>query len=292
MRKTHRNGLRPARGITLSILAVAFVATTAQASPLSVNIQDHDFTFDVPFTAVYDFAGASPDHLFVPPAPDRHYVHGYTFTGVYPGVPGIPPAVFPFNPYPVYSNGSAPPQTIAFGGNMWLDMHFNAADGPYTNGPDTFEISLTGTEGHLTITGFIATQAFPPTALLPADGSEVTLLDISFDEVSLLARAGHDTIDLIEGRGTVNTLLGVPVGQIPGWEGWDGVTYFKFMAPLGTSIFPSPAAAPYDPSFDYGLSPIEFSRISGEVGIPEPATMALLALGGILVTARRRNRKK
>ena len=289
MRKMHRNGLRIARGITVLTLVVACAVTTVQAVPLSVNIEDHDFTFDVPISAVYDFAGASPDHLFVPAAPDTHYAHGYTYTGVYPTVVGGPPPSI--DPYPVYSNGSAPPQTTAFGGNMWLDMTFDAADGPYTNpGGDTFEISLTGTQGHLTITGFIATQAFPPGPLLPVNGAETTLLDITFEQVSLLARAGSDTIDLIEGRGTVNVLLGASPEDIPGWEGGDGVTYFKFSAPLGTSIFPMPAAAPYDPLFDYGLSPIEQSRISGEVGIPEPATMAMLAFGGMLVAARRRKR--
>lgn len=286
MRKMHRNGLRTVRGITFLTLVAAFAVTTAQAVPLSVNIEDHDFTFDVPISAVYDFAGTAPDHLYVVDGGEDHFVHGYTYSGIYPTVSASVP--FSPDPYPVYS-GANP----SFGGDLELEMFFDAADGPYTNpGGDIFEISLTGTQGHLTITGFLADQAFPPTVTYPTPAADIVLLDITFEQVSLLARAGHDTIDLIEGRGTVNTLLGVPVSQIPGWEGGDGVTYFKFMAPLGTPIFPMPAAAPYFPWDDYGLNPIEASRISGEAGIPEPATMAMLAFGGMMIVARRRNRKK
>ena len=287
MRKMHRNGLRTARGITFLTLVAAFAVTTAQAVPLSVNIEDHDFTFDVPISAVYDFAGAAPDHLYVVDGGEDHFVHGYTYSGIYPTVPASIP--ISADPYPVYS-GVNP---TAFGGDLELKMFFDGADGPYTNpSGDTFEISLTGTQGHLTITGFIADQAFPPSITYPSPPTDIVLLDITFDQVSLLARAGSDTIDLIEGRGTVNMLLGAPLAQIPFWEGGDGVTYFKFMAPLGTPIFPMPAAAPYFPWDDYGLDPVGESRISGEAGIPEPATMAMLALGGMLVAARRRNRKK
>ena len=57
------------------------------------------------------------------------------------------------------------------------------------------------------------------------------------------------------------------------------------------AIFPVSAAAPYDPLFDYQLLP-RYGRISGEagIGLPEPATMSLLAVGGLMLIKRRRKR--
>ncbi|MCP4375843.1 MAG: PEP-CTERM sorting domain-containing protein, partial [bacterium] len=46
--------------------------------------------------------------------------------------------------------------------------------------------------------------------------------------------------------------------------------------------------AVYDPLTDYGLNPV-YGRISGEAGVvPEPATMSLLAIGGLAMLRRRR----
>ena len=54
-------------------------------------------------------------------------------------------------------------------------------------------------------------------------------------------------------------------------------------------LFPLLAAAPYNPLYDYGL-PAAYGAISGEagVGIPEPATLGLLALGGLAMLRRRK----
>jgi hypothetical protein len=195
---------------------------------------------------------------------------------------GVPPAAS-VDPYPIYSGSP-----VKFAGNLDLDMFFVTNDGPYTNPfGDTFAVSLNGTEGSLRITGKIATQGFPPAALYPVPWNDITLLDIQFEKVTLLARAGHDTADLIEGIGTVKTLLGVNTNAWAGGEELDrGGTFFKFIAPAGTSIFP--VGAMYDPLAPDSQTFIE-GRISGEAGefIPEPSTLALLILGAVFAFRRR-----
>lgn len=113
-------------------VVVAFSATSL-AEPLSVNILDHDFTFDVPFyeddvpggvagktSAVYDYRGNQPDVLrltgldpmhFLDPNkfPDpidyadehpggEHNVPSYAYSGVAPQVPGPPPGLLGIPP--------------------------------------------------------------------------------------------------------------------------------------------------------------------------------------------------
>lgn len=267
----------------LVLVGIGLLAANLQAAPLSIRIEDHEFTFDVPLDAVYDYAGAGTDRLYVPAVSGKHYVHGYTYLGRYGTVPAGPPPSP--DPYPLYSGGLGGP--ILFGANMELDMFFSGSDGPYTNPVgDTFEVSLTGTSGHLTAAGWIATQGFPPAPLYPpAVMMDIILLDITLEQVTLLARAGHDTADLVEGIGTINTIL----GHDPSALGLPtrGTVCFKLMAPMGTSIFPGGVV--YRPDMDLVLSPLSGARISGETGmVPEPASALLLILG--LCALRRRSR--
>jgi hypothetical protein len=277
------------RSICLSALGVLLLlAAVVHAAPLSIRIDDHDFTFDVAQDAIYDYAGANPDHLSVHNS-SGHYVGQYTHTGLLPIIPPVwdvvPPVPTSVDPYPIYSG-----QPIKFAGNLDLDMFFSTNDGPYTNPlGDTFDVSLNspgGTfAGRLKITGQIATQGFPPGVLYPAGGGDITLLDIRFSKVTLLARAGHDTADLIEGVGDVSVLLGVELVKIPEAPD-DGATFFKFIAPAGTSIFP--VGAVYNPLAPDSQGEIS-GRISGEAGliIPEPSTLALLILGAAFAFRRR-----
>lgn len=274
-----------------SLLALGSLLGSVQAAPLSVRIEDHDFSFDVPYQAVYDYDGAEPDHLSVHSEPG-HFVMNYTYTGALPPVPqnawGTPPAASA-DPYPLYSG-----EPILFAANMDLDMYFSVNDGPYTNpNNDTFEISLVGNAGHLTITGWIATQGFPPTPLYPSPGPgpDIVLLDVDLLQVTLLARDNEDRADLIEGVGLINTLLGVDLSE---WEVAQGATFFKFIAPLASPIFPVVPNTVYEPSVDYGWEPLS-GRVSGEAGaaylfVPEPATLGLVLSGGVGVLLVRRRR--
>ena len=288
----------------LSLSTSAFV-TPVFAVPLSVNILDHDFTFDVPYytnptngdigSAVYDFAGAGPDVLRLTqpnlqgegPA-GWHNAASYVFANVLSQVPGGPAASQWL--YPLFFTGQ-------YGAKLEIELPFSTNDGPYVNpAGDKFDISLNGEGGFLRITGWIGTQGWPGGPLYPtppAGGgppTDITLLEIQFTETSLLAREDTDTADLIEAMGQVTMLLGQDVSQFP--ELSDGVTFFKFMLPDSNgAIFPVSAAAPYDPLFDYQLLPV-YGRISGEagIGLPEPATMSLLAVGGLMLIKRRRKR--
>lgn len=301
-------------------IAVAIVALTAnvQAAPLSVNILDHDFTFHVPYStdgevppsvssAVYEFNGSAPDVLRLTdlnlagegPA-GWHNVASYGYSGVLPQVssgPGFssPPAASPWL-YPTLF-------TSQFGARLELEMHFDSNDGPYVNpAGDTFDVSLNGGAGFLRITGWIGTQGWPTGILYPDPQpggmpNDVVLLEIMFDQVSLLARGGHSTADLIEGAGQVTMAMGYTIEELSQMEQFydmdaDGVTFFKFMLPdMDGVLFPQLAAAPYDPLQDYGLT-AAYGSISGEAGVggylPEPASLAILAIGGLAVVIRRR----
>lgn len=298
----------------LSICAVVmFVVGGAHAAPLSVQIADHTFTFDVPYWAaeswgaVYDYKGTAPDELYVDSrnAPDpNHYVGTYSYMGKLPTVPtaiqgnpnGDPPAPSPF-PYYVSYGGTT-------GGDLRLSMEFDTNDGPYVDGSgDRFDINLGGDTGYLTITGRILDQVlltslYPdPAASPPAD--DIELLKIEFTAVSLLARVNEDRIFLVEGEGKLKTLLGYDPATVGIPDA--GVTFFKFFveepdveSPDEQSdwwIFTNPD---YDPLIDLANAS-DVSRfighIPGAAAVPEPGTVALLSLGAIAIVAHRRRRR-
>ena len=263
--------------LCLALLSFLVLAAAAHAAPLSVRIEDHFFTFEGPDVSAYHFNGALADQLTVGTS-SNHLVQGYTYEGDLPTFFGRPPASV--DPYPVYSG-----VPIKFGGSMVMNLFFKTNDGPYTNGADTFEVSLNGDTGSLKITGWIATQGFPPGFQYPGAATDITLLDITFDKVSLLAREGYDRIDIVEASGTVNTLLDVNVQA----RNLSGAVYFRFESDdPGQAIFPVLSPATYNPLFDYSLANIESAWVGGVTGVPEPATMAMLAFGGLALLLRRR----
>ena len=270
--------------LCLALLSFLVFAAAAHASPLSVRVEDHDFSFDVPYWpaapwgAVYSFNGPAPDSLTLQaPNPD-HYAVSYSYTGALPTVPGGPLA----SAFPYLITNSA-----TFGGDLKLDMTFALNDGPYVdpNTGDRFDISLVGTSGSLTITGQIWSQGFPPAAIFPAAPvpSDIVLLHIDFDTVTLLARVNEDRIFKVEGAGNLTTLLGEDVAQL-GLPFDRGVVAFDFIAknPLG-SIFTNPNYSPTD-----NLTTTILGDINGHAGVPEPATVAMLAFGGLALVLRRR----
>jgi len=275
--------------LTAVALGVVGVASPAWAAPLSVEIEDHDFTLDVPYWdgagspwgVVYDYNGAGADLIYLQSPAPNHYVPSYSYEGQVPTVQGGPLAsAFP---YPVANSAT-------FGGDLELTMSFTTNDGPYTApGGDRFDISLVGVGGvgHLIITGQIFNQAMGPASapLYPAAPlpNDIVLLDITFDEVTLLARVGENRLFKVEGQGKVNTLLGEPAAAL----GFD----------LGEVMFDFVAEAPDAPIFTYpNYSPSDnivgtvLGGIGGHTGVPEPATLALVGLGLVAMLVRRRRK--
>lgn len=280
-----RAGILHATLASLAILVVLAAATPASAVPLSVRIDDHDFTYDTDFLALYmrSFEADQRDRLVVAPQVAEGSAHHEVGSYRYLGVSATPvPAVTPgFYPIANLADGS-------FGGDLELELVFDSADGPYVSGGDSMPVSLTGNQGILRIRGELRTPAFAPFAS-PITG---TLLEIVFTKTSLLAREDDSVIDLVEAFGNVTTLLGQNVSG----QGVTGTMFLKFYASDGSvDIFPSPGES-YDPLAVTTLNNV-VGRVSGEAGdgyytVPEPASVALLLAGGagMMAGALRRRR--
>jgi len=269
--------------ILLAFGAVVMLATAAHASPMSIRIGDHDFSFDVPVFeesgAVYDYRGDLPDQLTVTaPISGSRCVSSYSYTGMLPSVNGAPSASAFL--YPVVSSAGY------FGGSLEMQMTFELNDGPYVApSGDAIDISLTGKDtigDHITITGQIwdpnmlaAAPKFPA----PPAPQDIVLLDITLEEVSLMARVNEDRLYLVEGKGRVTTLLGEDVSTNPVLP-QVGVTFFKFFAEdEGAAMFDESGSTSYNPLEDYG-DDVVHGHISGEVGVvPEPMTIVMLLSG-------------
>jgi len=263
------------RSVTWVALAgVVLTASAASAIPISITIEDYDFGFVTDFVAQYQYNGAAADLLTMGAGGTE--VTSFRYLGI-DGPTDI--AGDPVGLYPIW--GSASP--MIFGGDLELEMLFNGADGPYSSSGDQFDISLTGTPdlqtpsvGFLRITGIVGA----PT------GSPVTLLEIQFDATSLLARAGADLADQVEGVGTVTKLLGQDVSA----EGRTGGVTMQLLAQnSGAEVFPAAVGAAYDPLADYAMDDLP-GRVNGNAGIPEPAGLAILLAGAVTILFARRRR--
>jgi hypothetical protein len=250
-------------GSVACVAAILILSSAASAEPLSIRIDDYDFTFDTDYAATYAYNADSADTLMITDVGSAVGTYRYLGTDGATDLLGNAAGL-----YPVWGPAGG------FGGDLELEMEFTVNDGPYDSGTDTLDISLAGNGGRLEITGSIG---FMP-------GAPITLLEILFDDTSLLGRADDDVVDLIEGQGLVTTLLGEDVQA----EGIVGGAFMKFFAE--NIVFPEPPGETYDPLTDYGYGDVD-GRVSGETGeIPEPASMAILGLGGLAMLLRRRGR--
>lgn len=300
------------------------------AAPLSVNVVDHDFTFDVPYfvnplkgdisSAVYDYNGKGPDVLRLTqpivlgegPAGD-HNAASYAFAGLLPQVPAglIPPGPIVGSTPPVPSNWLYPLYyTAQFGAKLEIELTFNNADGPYVNpAGDKFDISLIGQlpqdapVGFLKITGWIGNQGLVPNApptfpdAPPAGGvpADIVLLEIVFTKTTLLARANNDTADLVEARGHVSTLLGWSVEEL---AATDPVNWESLREYAGVTFFkfmlPNTGGVIYsNPDYHPLTTDIQgsvYGRISGEAGLIPEPASMSLLVLGGLAALRRRRK--
>jgi len=268
----------------IAAIPIALLAVNARSAPVDVSILDHKFSFTVPGGVMYEYMAEGADCLSLH-VDTGHHVIAYTYEGLMDTVPpndlGVPPAPSA-DPYPVAYG-------LQFAGNLDLELRLECTNGPVV-GPSggVYEICLQGLAqpGHMTITGWIATQTFPYDVLYPdptPNGLPINtrLLDVTFDEVMVLAHPAQHVMEIVAGIGAVNVLLGVEMSSLSVPD--LGACLFEFEAPLGTALF----CEEYDPTCDYGLDTVT-GGICGEAGIvPEPAAMGLILVGGGLLLLKR-----
>ncbi len=265
-------------------MPAVLLAVNAWSAPVDVSILDHRFSFTVPGGVNYEYMAEGADCLSLQ-VESGHHVIAYTYEGVMDTVPpnslGVPPAPSP-DPYPVAYE-------LQFAGKLDLELHLECSNGPVIGpGGGVYEICLQGLAepGHMTIMGWIATQTFPYEVLYPEPGAggmpiNTCLLDVTFDEVMVLAHPGQNVMEVVAGIGAVNLLLGVEMSSLSMPD--MGACIFEFEAPPGTPLF----CDDYDPMCDYGLEAVT-GGICGQAGIvPEPAAMGLILVGGSLLLLKR-----
>ena len=284
------------------VCCLSVLSASAMAAPLGLAIEDHKFTFNAPYFAgpvpsiggvSYDYRGAEPDRLSLL-LDDNHYAVDYTYCGSLPTVNGgLPPPPASALSYPLFAGGQ-------FGAKLSLQMDFTVNDGPYVSpSGDVFDVSLVGHDGLLTVTGWVGTRNLPISALYPTFPDDTFVqLQVRLETVTLLARAGERTARL-EGVGEILTLLGLRWSDVvatnPALADSPNVVVvmeFSLAGSAGQGLFPLPGGSGYDPLADYGWS-MALGSASGQAGVPEPVTAALLALGGlgVLGSPRRRARR-
>lgn len=264
--------IKMARWLTVGMI-LTMGASSALAAPMFPVIVDHDFSFlggralNAPDTIpYYSWNGVEPDTLIIPKGSyDDGVAENEVFAYTSPVIPKGPS-------FPVFEMA---PDGF-FGGDLYLDIQFTASD--YAGGD--LDVSLVGTGNNdqgndLEIWGTVSLSADPN------DTYTGLLFAMEIEQASLYGMQFGQNYT-VEAVGTITTSLlpGMNVGD-PG-------------AVTGSMFNPSiPLFLPtgYDPvSQDYASNVDVEIAYSGEAGsqVPEPATLAVITLGGLVACIRRR----
>jgi hypothetical protein len=276
------------------ISAVLLLTAPAVAAPLTPTIVDFDFNFGSQF--VYDMHGIGPDTLVTAP---------YDFAPG-PGSPSEVTALFPAWPstagsVPVWYDDGIANSFSAFGGDLTLNLIFNGHD----EIPPHLNVSLTGTGGSAGADLEIWSNGL---GLAPIPGDVPNKLLFAFD-IQQASLYGYNDFDgyVLEAEGIITEIdpelfnLAYQGSQTDGPQspedliGQTAVVRGHIDLPDTPEVFPEK----YDPLVDYSdlypNMPQSFDGVySGETGpgwsndpVPEPATLAMLAIGGVALVARR-----
>lgn len=273
----------------LGALVVSAIVGTAYAAPLTPVVTGRDINFGAYNTgdvAEWATQGILPDTLTY--TREAQPGQDHEDTAYWPNWP-TPPV------YPIFDDATG----TVFGGDFVLNVKFTGQDAPFTNPStgQTMNVSLVGTG--------VYTGSDPQYAdlrvygTIPGVAGPGLLWAVNLTAVSLYGHAGDVTpatppdAYVLEGVGTV----------VGGLLGQDLVGESAVMR--GHLDFPDRPASWIPSLYDPTQSPSSYestwsddlvlrASFSGETGLgivaPEPATMGLLALGGLVLSAIRRRR--
>lgn len=247
-------------------VVLASLAAGVVAAPLTPTITGHDLNF-----GAWNPPGGSPEWFTAGTAPDGLFFSagGNEVTAYWPGWPA-PPV------HPVFDVGGA------FGADLQMNVIFTGQDAPYIGPGGVIDVSLTGTGGNpagpdLAIFGAIPSAGYGPGLLW----------EIDLERVSLYGYAGSDSY-VLEGVGVITGGAIAHQNQLVGQTGVMRGNLDFIDAPAGwIPRLYDPLRNPINQSFR--------AAYSGETGVghipvPEPASMAALAIGAFGLLARRRRK--
>ncbi len=249
---------------TYAVCLGAALAGSGAAFPLFPEIVGHDINFgafNVGGPPEWATNGLAPDTLTYTLGETHHEATAY-----WPAWPS-PPAV------PIFGAGGV------FGGDLALRVQFTGQDAPYVGPGGIIDVSLTGTGMSAAIPDLMIFGS------LGAPGPVILLWAMDFDAVSLYGSSARSSY-VLEGVGFIvageiaqrNNLIGRRGGMrghldFPGAPpGWIPALYHPLQDPRQAQF-----RAAY----------------SGETGlVPEPASLLVLGLGGLVLASRRRKHRE
>lgn len=245
----------------LALLAVC--ATAAYGAPIVPTIDGPDIGFSAEMR--YETRGALPDLLTTRDTSGQELLNKYEAGTYWPNYPALTPAIGLW-----YEEGG----TRYYGADVQLAVKFTGSDPVPV--PAFPSVSLTGTGAGADVQMPNDLLIWGTTAIPGVPAFNGLLWAVDLDEVSMYGYADDDTF-VLEGIGTV---VGGTLAEDKGVVGRTGVV--RGHIDLSGTIGPD-----YDPitSDVYEAGPATYSA---ETGVPEPASLALLAAGGLGVLIRKR----
>ncbi|MHC4718188.1 MAG: PEP-CTERM sorting domain-containing protein [Planctomycetota bacterium] len=242
----------------LALLAVC--ATAAYGAPIVPTIDGPDIGFSAEMR--YETRGKLPDILTTKDTSGQELLNKDEAGTYWPNYPALTPAI------PLwYEEGG----TRYYAADVRLAVEFTGSD--TVAAPGFPSVSLTGTGAGVNASDL---EIWGTTIMPGAPASNVLLWAVDLDDVSMYGYADDDTF-VLEGIGTVvDGTLAVEKGVV----GRTGV--IRGHIDLSGTIGPD-----YDPIAS-DLYEEGAATYSAETGVPEPASLALLAAGGLVVLRRKR----
>ena len=257
-RSSFAGGLFPALAVLLAVSA-----TAVHGAPIVPTIDGADIGFAAEMR--YETRGALPDLLTTKDAAGDELLNKYEAGTYWPNYPALTPAI------PLWYEEAG---VRYYAADVQLAVQFTGSDVAPIPGLPIVSLIGTGAGAEVQMVGDLEIWG---TTVAPGSAAANELLwAIQLDDVSMYGYANDDTF-VLEGVGTV---IGGSLADAQSLVGAPGVIrgHIDLAGQIGEDYDPITVAA-----FEEHLA-----TYSGETGVPEPATMAMLAMGGLSVLIRRR----